>query len=270
MPANAKIKLVVFDLGGTVVDFGCQAPTAAFLETFAKHRVMLTVAQVRGPMGLAKYDHVRTLLEMPAVGEQFQIVHGRRWTEADALEIYHDLGPIQADLCRRHSDLTPHVLECAAELRRREIRLGTTTGYPREIAELVWEAAESQGFAADANVAADDTSSARPAPWMVLRVMQELEVFPPSCVVKIGDTVPDIEEGLNAGCWSLGVTNSGSEIGLSSEQWSALDESTQRSRQAAASRKLTAAGAHYVVPTLADLPGIIDRIETRLESGERP
>lgn len=270
MPVNRKIKLVVFDLGGTVVDFGCQAPTAAFLEVFAKHKLMLTVPQVRGPMGLAKYEHVRTLLEMPAVGEQFEIVHGRRWTDADALEIYHDLGPIQADMCRRHSELAPHVLECAAELRRRGIQLGTTTGYPRAIADLVWEAAESQGFAADANVAADDTPSARPAPWMVYRVMQDLEVFPPSCVVKVGDTVPDIDEGVNAGCWSLGVTMSGSEVGLSPQQWAALDEPTQRTRLVAAGRKLTTAGAHYVIPTLADLPATIDRIETRLETGERP
>ncbi len=270
MPANLKIKLVVFDLAGTIVDFGCQAPTAAMLEVFARHKVMLTVQQALGPMGLAKYDHVRTLLEMPAVGEQFQAVHGRRWTEADALEIYHDLGPIQAEMCRRYNQLAPGAVDCAAELRRRGIKLATTSGYPREIAELVWEAAETQGFVADANVASDDPPSARPAPWMLYRTMQDLEVFPPSCVVKIGDTVPDIEEGVNAGCWSLGVTTSGCEIGLSPDQWAVLDEPTQRSRLVAAGRKLTAAGAHYVLPTLADLPATIDRIETRLETGERP
>jgi phosphonoacetaldehyde hydrolase len=270
MLSNQKIKLVVFDWAGTLVDFGSRAPLAAFLKTFAKHNLMLTVPQVRGPMGLAKYDHVRTLLEMPAVSEQFQIVHGRRWTEADALEIYHDLGPIQADACRRHADLVPHALECAAELRRRGIQIGTTTGYPREIAEQVWDTAQSQGFEPDANVAADDTPSARPAPWMIFRVMQELDVFPPCCVVKVGDTVPDIEEGTNAGCWSLGVASTGSEVGLSQKEWDALDEPAQRSRVTATNRKLSAAGAHYVLPTLADLPGTIDRIEARMESGEKP
>jgi phosphonoacetaldehyde hydrolase len=270
MTANRKIKLVVFDLAGTLVDFGAQAPTEAILEAFAEHNLLLTVQQVRGPMGLAKYEHVRALLEMPAVSEQFLQVHSRRWTEADVLEIYHDLGQIQTGACRRHCDLVPETLKAAAALRRRGIRLATTTGYPRTIAEQVWEAAEEQGFAADANVAADDTPSARPAPWMVYRAMQDLEVFPPSCVVKVGDTVPDIEEGINAGCWSLGVTMSGSEIGLSPREWMALDEPEQRSRLAAAGRKLTSAGAHYVIPTLADLPEMIDRIETRLETGEGP
>jgi phosphonoacetaldehyde hydrolase len=135
MLSNQKIKLVVFDWAGTLVDFGSRAPLTAFLETFAKHNLMLTVPQVRGPMGLAKYDHVRTLLEMPAVSEQFQIVHGRRWTEADALEIYHDLGPIQA-VPRRHSDLITHSLDCAASSAAQHPDR-TTTGYPREIAEQV-------------------------------------------------------------------------------------------------------------------------------------
>jgi phosphonoacetaldehyde hydrolase len=255
---------------GWLFSIGSRAPLTAFLETFAKHNLMLTVPQVRGPMGLAKYDHVRTLLEMPAVSEQFEIVRGRRWTEADALEIYHDLEPIQADACRRYDQLVPQALDCMASLRSSGIQIGTTTGYPREIAKQVWDAAQLQGLEPDANVAADDTPSARPAPWMIFRVMETLDVFPPACVVKIGDTVPDIEEGLNAGCWSLGVAATGSEVGLSQEEWNALDEGEQRSRVVATNRKLSAAGAHYVLPTLADLPRAIEHIETRLESGEKP
>ena len=270
MSPNLRLKLVVFDWSGTVVDYGCQAPAAALLEAFAKHRIMLTMAQVRGSMGIERYEHVRSLLELPAVGDQFQIVHGRRWNEADALEIFHDLTPLQVHISQQHTDLTPHLIECVSELRRRGLKIGTTTSYPRETAELVWEAAAVQGFEPDGNVAADDTPAARPAPWMIFRVMQDLDVFPPACAVKVGDTVPDIEEGRNAGCWSLGVTSTSSELGLTPEQWAALSCEAQRTRLDAAARKLLDAGAHYVIPTLAELPATIDHIEARMETGERP
>lgn len=270
MRKNLKIALVVFDWAGTTVDFGSMAPVEAMLAAFAKHRLMLTLPQVRAPMGLHKYDHVRALLEMPAVAEQYQFVHARPWTEADCMEIYHDLEPLQADSAARRCELNPGVLELAGELRRRQIKIGTTTGYPRAIAEPVYDAASSSGFTPDCNVAADDTPAARPAPWMLFRVMEQLDVFPPAAVVKVGDTVPDIEEGLSAGCWSLGITSSGSEVGLSLAEWNALPESQRRDLHERANRRLLDAGAHYVLPTLADLPSVLDHIDARLETGERP
>jgi phosphonoacetaldehyde hydrolase len=267
---STRIKLAIFDWAGTTVDFGCLAPTRAFLEAFARHNIMLTVPQVRGPMGLHKYDHVRTLLEMPAVSEQWQFVHGRPWNEADAMTIYGEVTPLQVEAVRQHTQLVPDLLDCIAELRSREIRIGSTTGYPREAAEVMFAAAHEQGYLPDCCLTADDTPAVRPAPWMIFRIMQELDVFPPSSVVKIGDTVPDIEEGRNAGAWSLGVIASGSEIGLSAEEWGALPDEQQRSRLETVGRKLLDAGAHYVIPTLKELPATIDHIEARQETGERP
>lgn len=41
-------------------------------------------------------------------------------------------------------------------------------------------------------------------------------------------------------------------------------------RRTAAADKLYAAGAHYVIDTLAQLPGVIADINRRLADGERP
>lgn len=264
-----RIALVVFDWAGTTVDFGCLAPASAFLEAFSRHKIMLTMQQVRAPMGLHKYDHVRTLLEMPAVSEQFQFVHGRPWGEADVMNIYHEVTPLQEEACREHSELIPGVLETVAALRERGIRIGTTTGYPRVVAEVVYEAAAAQGYEPDFNVAADDTPAARPAPWMIYRLMENLDVFPPSAVLKVGDTVPDVEEGRNAGCWSIGVTQTGSEMGLSLADWNAATDDEKKLRTEAAGRKLLDAGAHYVIPSIIDLPTMIEHIEAGMETGEQ-
>ena len=44
---------------------------------------------------------------------------------------------------------------------------------------------------------------------------------------KVDDTVVGIDEGLNAGCWTVGLAISGNEVGLSYEEWSALSADEQ-------------------------------------------
>jgi phosphonoacetaldehyde hydrolase len=267
--AHRKIRLAIFDLDGTLVDFGCHGPPAAMLEAFSRRRIMLTMQQVRSSLGLPNYEHVRALFEMPAVGEQFEIVHGRRWTEADVLDLALELEELQLDMACRHSDLVPEALTCFEELRRRGIKIGTTTGYPRATAEQIWDALAMAGFQSECNVVADDTPTGRPAPWMIFRVMQELDVFPPESVVKIGDTAADIEEGLNAGCWSVGLIDSGNEIGLALKEWRALPPSEQDARRASAASKLQTLNPHALVSTLVHLPEAIDRLGERVAVGER-
>jgi phosphonoacetaldehyde hydrolase len=155
-------------------------------------------------------------------------------------------------------------------LKRRDIKLATTTSYPRVVAEQIWDLLGIEGLPFDSHVAADDTPSGRPAPWMIFRLMQELDVFPPQCVVKVGDTAADIEEGRNAGCWTAGVIHSGNEVGLSLKEWQAIPPAEQEDRQHNVVRKLLQTCASDWLPTLADLPPAIDDFEGHLSLGERP
>jgi phosphonoacetaldehyde hydrolase len=198
-------KLIVFDLEGVLVDPQNRAITAALLETFARQRLMLTTAQVGSVAGLVNYEQVRTLLEMPAVGDQFQFVHGRRWNEADAMELAHDLAAQQRIAVGRHCEVAAEAASCVADLKTRGLAIGTVSNYPREIAELLWDALGIEGIAIDASVCVDDVSSGRPAPWMIFRLMQELDVFPPAAVVKVGASPLSSEEAANAGCRSIMV-----------------------------------------------------------------
>jgi phosphonoacetaldehyde hydrolase len=157
-----------------------------------------------------------------------------------------------------------------AELRRRGIKTGGTTGYFKAAAERVAAAAKRQGYAPDCTLGPDDVSAGRPKPWMIYRIMETLDVCPPAAVVKVGDTVPDIEEGRNAGIWSVGVTHTGSEVGCTAAEFAALPEAERRERVAAAERKLRAAGAHAVIGSVADVPALLDELAGRLASGERP
>jgi len=89
-------------------------------------------------------------------------------------------------------------------------------------------------------------------------------------MIKIGDTVSDIAEGLNAGMWTIGLARTGNLIGLTAEELAALPAAAQANRLDAARRQLREAGAHYVADAVADSIALVEAIDERLARGERP
>ena len=65
--SKGRIKLAVFDWAGTTVDFGCQAPVEAFVAGFKAKGIVVDAQTARGPMGMEKRDHIKTLTELPEV-----------------------------------------------------------------------------------------------------------------------------------------------------------------------------------------------------------
>ena len=267
---DPAIGLIVFDWAGTIVDHGSVAPIAALRTAFAAKGLQLSEEEARGPMGLPKRDHLRELFRLPSIIGSWKRAHGREPNDADEEAIYREFLPLQAEEAHRRAELIPGVVECAQQLRKMRIAIGTTTGYPRNIGELVAHAASAQGFTADQYVFPDDVKAGRPAPWMIFHIMEATGVYPPACVIKIGDTVPDVQEAKSAGVWSVGVTDTSNEIGLSLEEWRALPENERERRSRAAGETLLSAGAHAVIRSVAGLPALVEELNARLRRGERP
>jgi phosphonoacetaldehyde hydrolase len=270
MNSTRTIQLVVLDWAGTTVDFGCFAPVASFARALERHGIKPTDEQVRQPMGLAKLDHLRSLLAIPELSEQWQTRHGRPWNDADAERIYvDDYIPLQMEAIAGHDRLVPGLLAVVEAIRGRNLKIATTTGYFREAARLVFDSASRQGYARDLDVLPDEVTAGRPAPWMIFRAMEALGVYPPSSVVKVGDTPADIAEGVNAGVWSVGVIASSSEVGLSEVGWKSLSDRDRRAYVESTRSKFEQAGAHATIETLAELPGLIADLERRPEGPTR-
>ena len=264
------IRLVVFDWAGTTVDHGCFAPVAPFVDAFAAHGVSIAPAEARGPMGLEKRDHIRSLLQDEAIGARWRQAHGAPPSEDAVSRIFETFVPMQLESVDRNSRLIDGLLDVVAELRARGIAIATTTGYFAEAAERCYAAADAQGYAPDLNVNPSHVREGRPAPWMMFQAMERLDIYPPAFALKVGDTQFDIEEGLNAGAWSAGVSATGSEIARTAEELDALPADERAALIDMAAAKLRAAGAHDVIESVRDVPALIDRIDARLRDGESP
>ncbi len=264
------VRVLIADLGGTVVDYGSCAPAGAFVELFQRNGVEISEEQAREPMGLEKKDHIRTLTRIPDIERKWKERNGSEVAEDDIEKMYQEFIPLQLEILPRYSRVIPGVLDVIGRLVEKGIRLGVTTGYNREMMEVVLKEASRQGLVPDSSVCASDVPRGRPAPWMILRSMEELDIWPPATVVKIGDTIPDIEAGLNAGVWTIGVSRTGNMLGLDEAEASSLPEAEMKKRLEAASEKMLRSGAHYVIHGFSDCLPVLEEISRRLASSERP
>lgn len=265
-----SLKAVVFDWAGTMVDYGSRAPASVFMQVFANRDVPITMQQAREPMGKAKRDHIMAVLAMSDVAERWQRTHSAPPSDADVDALYEAFLPLQKEVLKQHSDVIPGAVDTVKACRDRGLKIGGTTGYTRELMEFVEHAAAEQGYRPDVSLAADEVDGGRPAPWLLFEFAKRADVYPMSTVVKVDDTPVGILAGRNAGTWTVGVTKSGNEVGLSLEEVNKLDPGELKTRLANANAVFEDAGAHFVIETVADLPNVLDKIQIRLSAGEKP
>lgn len=265
-----SLGLVVFDWAGTTVDYGCCAPVVAFVKVFQQWSVDITMNQAREPMGMEKRAHIEAVGQVEEVARQWLHNHGRAMSEADIDAMFADFVPLLLEVLGEHSAIIPGVLETVQWLRQHNIKVGASTGYFKEAADVVAQSAATQGFTPDWSISATEVPAGRPAPWMIFRVMEQLQVYPPQSVVNVGDTVVDVETGRNAGVWAVGVAETGNLCGLSFAEHEELPAAEAEQMVASAKQSLRNAGAHYVIGNMSELPQVIATINDRLANGEKP
>jgi phosphonoacetaldehyde hydrolase len=169
-----------------------------------------------------------------------------------------------------HGDFIPGFLHTYAWLQANGIGVATTTGYTRKIMTPLIAMAEQAGFKPALVICCDDVEKSRPDPMGMQRCMDTLGLSVPASVVKVDDTVPGLQEGINAGCWTVGVAASGNALGWSWEEWVAASEDERLAATDVAGQKLRDAGAHEVIDSVADLQHALSRIGARILAGEQP
>lgn len=267
---SSQVQAVVFDWAGTIVDFGSRAPMGAFVQLFADFGIAISIAQARGPMGSAKWDHIAALCALPEVAAQWERKYGKPVATSDIDQLYEVFTPMNARVVGDFADFIPGALDTVQALRAQDIRVGSTTGYNRPIMDVLQPIAARNGYIPDNVVCAGELAAGRPSPLMMYRCFADLGVWPAHTVVKVDDTGVGLAEGTNAGTWTVGVAISGNASGLSLAEWQALPCAERQRVRENAHAELRQAGADYVIDSVADLLPVIAAINARLQQGERP
>jgi len=266
------VKALVLDWSGTIADAYVIAPASVFVEVFKNQGVEISMEEARGPMGLRKDLHIKMLTLDRVIAARWQAVKGSAPTQADVDVMFADFVPLQLDCLRKYTTLLPGIKETMVGLQKQGIKIGTSTGFVRSMVDILLEDSIKQGFTPDATVAGDEVvNGARPNPHMVFKNLDLMNISDVKSVVKCDDTVSGIGEAQNAGCWGVGLVRYSNYMNVNSlEEAAALTEAVTAVKMAKTREILEKAGAHYVIDSLVEIPGVIADIDARLQRGEKP
>jgi phosphonoacetaldehyde hydrolase len=264
------VKAIILDWAGTAVDYGSMAPTAVFIELFERRGVRITPEDARSGMGLMKKDHLKTILARPQVAEAWRTVHGSHPSNQDVDDLFSSFVPLQLKVLKKFAQPIPGLLEVVKDLLERDIKVGSTTGYIRTMMDVLAPESKEHGYSPDCIVCPDEVPAGRPYPWMCYQNAMELGIFPMQAMIKVGDTLADIEEGLNAGMWTVGVALTGNLLGLEEAKVNDLSAEEKDIARRRAASQLLQGGAHYVIDGIWALHEPLNEIQERLRCGEHP
>jgi phosphonatase-like hydrolase len=183
------IKLVIFDIAGTIIEDHGEV-VSAFAGALDKHRIPYTDDELKEWKGASKQEVIRHFVERQG---------GAAVLESAVGIVYADFR-ISLERHYRENGIVPipGVDQTFARLRERGIKMATTSGFYREISDLVLEKAGWRDVFA-ASISSSDVAMGRPAPYMIFRAMEAASVTSVTEVVNVGDTPLDLQAGRNAG-----------------------------------------------------------------------
>jgi phosphonatase-like hydrolase len=181
------IKLVIFDVAGTIVEDRSEV-LGAFAEALDKHGIPHTDAELKEWKGASKLEVIRHFVQRNGPAD-----------EQTVAAVYADF---RGGLESHYRENGVHPIAGAAGtfgwLKERGIQIATTSGFYREVSELILEMAGWRDIFA-ARVSSSDVSMGRPAPFMIFRAMEGAGVTSVAEVMNVGDTPLDLRAGTNAG-----------------------------------------------------------------------
>ncbi len=269
---RGKVQALVLDWSGTIADAYVIAPAVVFVEVFKNQGVEISMEEARGPMGLRKDLHIKMLTEDPVIAERWKSIKGKYPDQSDVDVMFKDFVPLQLDCLRKYTTILPGVKDVLVDMQKQGLKIGASTGFVRSMVDVLLEDSIKQGFTPDATVAGDEViNGARPAPHMVWKNLDLMNISEIKSVVKCDDTVSGVGEALNAGCWGVGLVRYSNYMNINSlDEEATLSEAEIQRRMAHTRKILLESGAHYVIDSLVELPAVIDDINARLARGEKP
>ncbi len=200
---NNKIKVIIFDMAGTTVKDNGGIVNEAFRSAFGRTESIPTPEQVNAVMGMAKPEAIFKILGMMGVPQDQGTIKRVHNNFVEIMIDFYENDPSVGEVER-----TSEVFRKLNEL---GIKVALNTGFSRNIAETI---VNRLGWIKDGLVhelvCSDDVVRGRPHPDMIFEIIKRFNIPDTSCVMKVGDTPSDLEEGLNASCGLVVCVTNGS------------------------------------------------------------
>jgi len=270
---RGKVKGVIFDLSGTIIDHGCFGHINPFIETFKSRHIIITENDIRKDTGLSLTHHITALCKTKKVKKPWLEKYGKQITIDDINEIKSEIEEKMIANIDQHHNVINKVVKTLKVIRDLGIKVVLTTEYNLNIADLLFYKIKKAGGKADAFISLSDIPNideARPYPWMCYRALLELKEYPLCSFVKVGDTFYDIQEGINAGMWTVGVAKTGNLLGMTEKTLKEKGQKKIEKRVNKIYHIMKTAGANYVVDSVHDIVWVIDEINNYLKKGSSP
>ncbi len=200
------IKLVVFDLGGTLIDKYSLSPLINLSKAFKYRHISLSNSLLKKNMGLKKIDHIYSLSKEEEFKYKFEEVYARAYKDTDVIDIYNQYTALQRKSMRQDVEVIPEAKSIIDYLRYRGIKIGVITNFNSEHMLLGIELLKKYDIHIDKAISNHcyDYNN-RPNYFMIQDIMDSLNINDPKQVLKVDDTCLGIQEGKQAGCITAGV-----------------------------------------------------------------
>lgn len=230
------IKLLVLDMAGTTVNEG-GAVYEVLRRSMQQAGITVTENEIDPWHGAQKIEVIEHFARREFFGGKREGLSATEEAKLEQVmkkvdEVFVDqLAEVYFSPGSTISLISPSLPEYLNKLRSFGCKVALNTGYPRKLQRGIIDHLHMNEFI-DHFISAQDVPCGRPSPFMIHRLMEHLDVQNVKQVAKAGDTIRDIQEGVNAGCsLTIGVL-------------SGADKQTD----------LQQAGAQLIVSNITDVP----------------
>jgi len=190
-----NIELIVFDIAGTtVVDRG--NINEAFRNAFLHAGYEVDIVDVDKVMGYRKIDAIKIILDK--YNRQPQNANGH------LIETIHEeFTNSMVEFYKHDHELKPMFFaeDVFDQLQKRGIKVALNTGFTKVITDtILYRLGWNNSALINGVISSDEVQEGRPHPYMIKKIMEQLNIDDAQKVAKVGDTKVDLEEGRNAGC----------------------------------------------------------------------
>jgi len=191
----------MFDMAGTTVNDkvdGHPLMVISMIRAFAKHEIELVPDLINKHRGKQKLEAIQTLLREVA---ELSPADAERVGDGVYRDFLHELESNLSSISEIDG-----ATELFRHLKSKDIYVGVGSGFPMQVVQaIVSQLGWLDKGLLDYVGSADQIGVGRPNPKMIHDAMERLNITGGSKVVKIGDTVVDVQEGNNAGAWTVAV-----------------------------------------------------------------